>query len=206
MHIFSTAAKTFGFILLSNPWFILAQEDVDQCTLNCVANVNGTNCAKAQWNCLCADRTYFERVNNCTYAACNKTDEDTTFAALNQTCRVFGYTLTYGPEATAPTSSDQIFSTQGILSESSLPAVLSSTISDFPIGSDGYTIATAPPSPSSVTSTSAASVTMSTSPSSSSATSGSASAAVVTSSSGADRNNFGLAFAVAVGANMLCHH
>ena len=201
MHV-PKATNILGLLLVSGS-LVMAQDDVDQCALDCIANVNGTSCAQAQWSCLCGDKTYVERVNNCTYASCDKADEDTTFGAIAQICQVFGYTLTYGPEATASTGSDQIFSTQGILSASTLPSVLSSTISDSPTGSDGYTVATAPPTPTS--SGTAASTSMLNTTSLPSTVSNSASAAAATSSGGSNKNNVGMALALLVGANVFIH-
>jgi hypothetical protein len=100
----------------------------------------------SQWSCLCKNSTYFEKVNACTYAACNETQEDgesthplpnglrlavqtlisrtVTFSALAELCSIFGLPLTVGPEATASRpESTPIFNTQGIASASSVPPV-----------------------------------------------------------------------------------
>jgi hypothetical protein len=104
----------------------------------------------SEWSCLCKNSTYFEKVNACTYAACNETQEDgkslrvlpqclyfvapvlmppaVTFSALAELCSIFGLPLTVGPEATASLpESTPIFNTQGIASASSLPPVVSTT-------------------------------------------------------------------------------
>ncbi|KIW37508.1 uncharacterized protein PV06_10161 [Exophiala oligosperma] len=111
-------------------WFAnqaTAQADVDQCALTCIANVNGTNCSQSQWPCLCANDMYIERMNNCTIASCNATAQQDTFTVVAQLCAIFDVPLTIGPEATVPiSSSDLLFSTVAIPTQSSLPPVITS--------------------------------------------------------------------------------
>ncbi|RMZ91416.1 hypothetical protein DV736_g1336, partial [Chaetothyriales sp. CBS 134916] len=181
-------------MLLSRRVLVMAQEDVDPCLLNCVANVNGTQCAQGQWSCLCGDQIYIERLNNCTYAECNKTDQDTAFGAIAQICNVFGYTITYGPEATAATpSSTPIFSTQGVVfTTASLPPDSASAAASTGPNSGDLTIETSPTS------------TSSTAALRSSSSSGSAAAAK--SAGGASRISSGLSLAVLAGVNVIFHH
>ncbi|KIW57424.1 hypothetical protein PV05_05974 [Exophiala xenobiotica] len=108
----------------------VAQDDVDQCALACIANVDGTNCSPSEWPCLCANDMYIERMNNCTIASCNATDQQDTFMAVAQLCAIFSVPLTVGPEATVSIpSSDLLFSTVAIPTQSTLPAVITSSTS-----------------------------------------------------------------------------
>ncbi|KIV91059.1 hypothetical protein PV10_05644 [Exophiala mesophila] len=105
----------------------LAQDDVDQCALACIANVNNTDCNQSQWSCLCADDAYVEQLNNCTYASCNASQQQDTFSVVAELCAVIGVPITIDPQATIlTTTSNPILSTLGIPTQSSLPPIVSS--------------------------------------------------------------------------------
>ncbi|KIX10616.1 uncharacterized protein Z518_01700 [Rhinocladiella mackenziei CBS 650.93] len=73
---------------------------------------------------------YIERLNNCTATSCNATDQQDTYSAIAEICAVFSIPITIGPEATALTStSNPLFSTVAIPSQSSLPPVITTITS-----------------------------------------------------------------------------
>ena len=116
----------------------------------------------SQFSCLCKNQMWIDRMNDCVYQSCNKTQEDSTFVSLvvplsplsrcfeilgatpadhiaatffevAQLCAIFGATLTLGPEATASiVTSDPVFNTQGVPSASTLPPVMSESSTQTP--------------------------------------------------------------------------
>ncbi|KAI1626640.1 hypothetical protein EDD37DRAFT_223455 [Exophiala viscosa] len=53
-------------------------QDVDECGLTCIANVEGTDCTQSEWPCLCANSMYIERMHDCTVASCNASSQQST--------------------------------------------------------------------------------------------------------------------------------
>ncbi|KIW26899.1 hypothetical protein, variant 3 [Cladophialophora immunda] len=79
---------------------------------------------------------YIERLNNCTVASCNATDQEITFSAIAEICAIFSVPVTIGPEATVSTStSNPLFSTVAIPSQSTMPPATTPTSSSATVTS-----------------------------------------------------------------------
>ncbi|ETI23031.1 hypothetical protein G647_04827 [Cladophialophora carrionii CBS 160.54] len=80
---------------------------------------------------------YIERMNNCTMTTCNATEQEITFSAVAELCAIISVPVTIGPEATASiATSNPLFSTVGIPTQSSLPAVSTPILSSTPASSE----------------------------------------------------------------------
>ncbi|KAK4945191.1 replication factor C subunit 4 [Elasticomyces elasticus] len=118
-------------------------QDVDECGLTCIADVDGTDCTQSDWPCLCANNMYIERMNDCTVASCNAASQQNTSEAIAQICAIFSVTLTNSPEATAPTSVDNTI-TAAIPTQSSISPITMATGQSWTTTSGYVTVSVSP--------------------------------------------------------------